>query len=217
MAVLHAKPVAPVIAVAAILRRPCLRIEFPALGTDAEVAAPHGKPLACLMGENLTLAAIAGVMAATGAVDPVVEPPTQAVDPQLLVAFQKAREERLSHVGPPVAIGVGKKQNLRCGGHQDAVSPDHHPAGKPQPLGKHGGTVIAAIAIGITKAADTASRLTFAIHPQGIVRHLGNPQRAIASPIDGHRVLHKRLGCDQFDAVAVADFDRLHCSGGICW
>ena len=65
---------------------------------------------------DLRVRAVVAVVAAAGAIDPVIEAPAQAVRAELLVAFLEAGEEDSCVVGLAVAVGVAQKENIRRGG-----------------------------------------------------------------------------------------------------
>ncbi len=84
--VLHAEPVAPVIAGATELRGAGLRIKLARVRLEAEIAAAEVDLLAGELALDLRALVVAAVMRARGAIHPAVHAPTQAVHAELLIA-----------------------------------------------------------------------------------------------------------------------------------
>ncbi len=64
-----------------------------------------------------TLFAVTGVMAAAGTIDPVVEPPSQTVDAQLLITFQETRIQDAANIG----LAINHKFQTRDGDKREEV------------------------------------------------------------------------------------------------
>src|SRR5437762_2406653 len=90
-AVLHAEPIAPIVRIAAELRRPALRFEQAGVRANSKIAAADRNLLLCAQCFDFCRGAIIAVMAAARAVNPIVQPPAQAVYAQLLIALLKSR------------------------------------------------------------------------------------------------------------------------------
>src|SRR3954468_18864953 len=93
--------------------------------------------------------AITAVVAADGAVNPIVEAPAQSINAKLLIAFEKSAEENLTNIGATVAIGIAEKNNFRRGRHNHAIAPCDKPGRKSQIVGKETALVVNAVAIRI--------------------------------------------------------------------
>ena len=93
VAVLDAEPVAPVIAIAAKLRGAGLRFEKMLIRSNAKIAAAECDSLSRGGRFDLSADAVTGVVSSACAVDPVIDAPPKAVDPELLVAFIETGEE----------------------------------------------------------------------------------------------------------------------------
>src|SRR5262245_32974898 len=115
--VVEAEPVAPVIALAPELRDAADQLHLAGVGADAEVLALEVELLAGLLRRDDARAP------AVGAINPSVEPPAQAVDAELGVAFLEAGEENVGLVGLAVGVGVAGEEDVGGGGDQDAVAP----------------------------------------------------------------------------------------------
>ena len=61
-------------------------------------------------------------MASRANVDPVVDSPTRIIDTSLHFAFVKARKQNLADIRFVIAIGVGKKDDVRSSNDDDSTS-----------------------------------------------------------------------------------------------
>ena len=165
--VLHAEPVAPVVGIASELRRPALGVQLAGVRPEAEVAAAHGVFLPIDVRPNFRRGAVAAVMRAACAIDPIVESPPKAVHPELLVAFEEATEEGLPDIGFAVTIGVLEKENFRRGADKNSVAPRQDARGKLEVLREERGLVVAPISVGVFQPADAATGFALPSRPSG--------------------------------------------------
>src|SRR5438270_2331531 len=110
VAVVAAEPVAPVVALAAEFALARDGFDQSLIRFDAEVAAVEVDALSGL--ERLGMSAAPAV----GAVEPAVEAPPQAVDPELRVARLEAAVQHRLHVGMAVVFSVLGIDDVRGGG-----------------------------------------------------------------------------------------------------
>src|SRR5688572_3448441 len=162
IAVLGAEPAAPIVAVAAELGGAGLGIKFASVGTKTKIAAAEGDFGAGEMGFDFDGGAVAAVMAADRAVDPVVEAPAEAVDAELLVTFEEAAEENLAGVGAAVIVGVAQENNFGRGRDDDAVAPGDEAGGETEVVGEQMGFVVDTVVVGVFEHADAAAGFAFA-------------------------------------------------------
>ena len=134
--VLRAEPAAKGVAIAAELRWPRFDPHRSRIGMKAKVVAAEGILLAVGLRGDHRLRAMAGMMATAGAPQEAVEAKTKSVDAQLLVPLHEALEDHLAPIAHPVAIFIGKKEDLRRSGDDHAVAPHGDAVGKGKPLGK---------------------------------------------------------------------------------
>src|SRR3954469_5440708 len=133
-AVVAAKPIAPVIPSAALLREAGLRLEHASVGIHPEVppADVNGRagrirlltPAATSDGARFAFDNAAEQ--AVCAVDPVVQAETQAVDASLVIAGCKTGEELFDNISAAIAIRVLRKENIRSGANEGAFAPGGH-------------------------------------------------------------------------------------------
>ena len=203
VAVIAAEPVTPVVAAAAELGLAGLSVDQALVGANAKIPAANVQRLPSLHGLRPAAAV------AVGAVDPVIQPPDEAIDAVLLVALGEAGEERLAHVG---AAGTGRVfgvEDLRSTGDNHALAPGHHTGREGKVVEEDRRLDILAVAVGVFKILDDAARLAFAVHAERIVGHLHDPELAVRAPGKGDRILHKRLGGRQLDFEARPHFDGM--------
>ena len=124
--VLFAEPVAPGISIATELRWPTLRIDQSFIRANAEVTTSDRCLCVRHLRQNLTVGSVARMMTSTGTVNPVVQTPAKPVDSQLLIAFQKSREQRLANIGLAITIRVFCVDNLRSRCDQHSPAPRHN-------------------------------------------------------------------------------------------
>ena len=86
--------------------------------------------------EDLVVFAVARMMAAAGAVNPVIQSPPQSIDAKLLVAFQKSAIQRTTNVGPTITGCILEIDDLRGRRDQYAVAPHQNAVGKGESLGE---------------------------------------------------------------------------------
>src|SRR5262249_25621439 len=158
IAVVVAKPIAPIVAAAAILRYPGLCIDQALVGSNAQIAAAEIDRLTRL--DRLYPAAALSI----GAVDPIVQAPYQAVDAMLLVAFEKPSVQGDALVSFAGAFGVFRIEDLRSAGHERALAPGHYTGGKPDAVEKHRGLGVLAVAVCVFEVLDAAARFAFAVN-----------------------------------------------------
>src|SRR6056297_2868318 len=161
--VLHAKPVAPVIPIPTKLRGTAECIDRAVVGLYSKVATADVMRFPRRNGRDLVVGTVAAMMAAAGAMDPVVQAPAQTIDTQLLIAFQKSFVQSLLVVGFAVAIGVLQVNDLWRGGHQNTIAPNQDARGKRQAIGKQHRCLIKPIAILVGQFANTATGFSLAI------------------------------------------------------
>ena len=87
--ILNAKPVSPIVSGPAELGGPALRVDFPRVGSNSKVAAADLVFGSGLVRIDSAVLAIAGVVASTGAIDPVVQATSQSIDTQLLIPLEE--------------------------------------------------------------------------------------------------------------------------------
>src|SRR5438876_6470811 len=124
------EPIAPIVAMAAILRSARLRFEGAVGRTKAEVAPTDINPLASRLNPPTAVA--------IGAVEPIVQAIIKTVEPMLLVAFAEAGEERFAIIGFAIAIRIFGEKNLGRGADDDSPAPRHDSGRKVQAIQKHG-------------------------------------------------------------------------------
>lgn len=207
--VLFAKPVAEVFAVASELGGSGLGFEFAGLGAKAEVAAAQVEGGVAGVQLNAGIAAVAGVVGTAGAMDPVVEAPAQAIDPELLVALEKAAEEGFLVIGPAVAVAVLEEQNSGGSGDQDAISPTHDAGGKGEVLGKNGAVIVPAIGVGVLQETDASARTAIRFQAEGVIDHFHHPKSALGIPVEGDGGLDEGFGSDQFRGETGSELQAL--------
>ena len=106
-------------------------LEGPVVGPDAKVAADHldrrdsGRRVP---GSDLAIA--------IGAVDPVVEAITQAVEPVLGIALAEPGQDDGADVGAAVSVGISEVEDVGRGRDQDASPPGHHAGREREAVGE---------------------------------------------------------------------------------
>ena len=165
------------------------------------------------------------MVAPVGPVHPVVHPPTQAIDPELLVPLLESGVENGSLVRLAVARGILGIKNIRGRGNQRPFLPTHYAGREVYPFKKHVGLVVDPVRIAVFEKADTPTCL--AIYTTRVIRHLNYPKLSVRRPIDGHGVLDQRLGSHQLHLVSLGQVDgfqplsRIHGGRGLtrffCW
>ena len=168
---------------------------------EAKVVAAEGILLAVGLRGDHRLRAVAGMMAATGTPQQAVEAEAEAVDAELLIPLHEALYEGIAPIAHTVAVLVGKKEDLRRSGDDHAVAPHGDTVGKGKPLGKQDRRLIPAVAIGVFKTPDAATRSAVAIHAGGIIGHFHHPQPSLRVPIEGNRIEHLWLAGHELDSV----------------
>src|SRR5439155_6306158 len=128
-----------------------------------------------------------------GAINPIIEAVNEAVCTVLLVAFSKAGEQFLDLVRLSIPVFIFTVENIGRRTDQNSIAPGHETGGKIHVLHKHGGFVIAAIAICILEHADCPAWFTAAIDSERIIAHLDNPKSAVRAPIEINGVDHHRF------------------------
>ena len=201
--VLHAEPVAPVIAGATELRRAGLRIKLAGVRLEAEIPAAEVDLLASELALYLRAFVVAAVMRSGGAIHPAVHAPAQAVHAELLVAGAEAGVEHFLR-----AIGRNEK-DVRRGGDDDAFPPSQDAGGITQVADNDVALVVAPVVVRVLQPHDASSGLAIAIHAERVVRHLDDPQAALLIPIKRDRIEHHRLRRDELDVVTVAHMPLL--------
>ena len=190
--VVIAEPVAPVVAAAAKLSLPGLRLEGERVGVKAEVTPTD------VDGKIFTRGTDDASAVAVGRVDPVVQPVLKSVHAMLLVALDESGEEYFGFVSPEIAVGVAGEQDVRCSTDEDAVAPRYHTARVRQGVEENGRVVVASVIISIFKNAYTATRFSIVVQAKRVVGHLHNPQTSVLVPLKRHRIHHERLVDHEF-------------------
>src|SRR6185369_6626562 len=135
------KPIPPIIVAHAELRIARNRLKLLRVRTKSKITPPDGPRGASVRPAHVPIAT------SIRAVNPVVEPPVQTVDPELLVSFGKSGKHLLACVCDPIPVGVGQKPNIRRGGDEHAVLPRDDPVRKREIGRKDNGALISPIAV----------------------------------------------------------------------
>ena len=139
-----------------------------------------------------------------GHIDPIVEPPLQAVDAVLLVAFDEALEHDAPHVRSLVAVGVFEVVDVRRARHIDPAVPRHHAGRKAQPVDKDRTRFVPPVAVDVLEQPHPALlRCSFSLRAVRIAAHLHHVQPGVGVERDGHRVGDLRLGRYQLDRQVI--------------
>ena len=189
---MSAEPVAPVVAVAAILRLAADQVQLAGVRADAQVVPAQVHDLARFQRFH------AAAAVAVGEIEPVVQPPHRPIDPVLLVAFDKSRVKDLLCLPVRLAVGAGLHvEDVRGIHHDGPLAPGQHAGWERQIVEKHRRLVVLSVALRRFEHHDLTARLPLAVHAERIIAHLDHPELAVRPP--GHRdgVLHQRLGDDQ--------------------
>src|SRR5262249_14343536 len=145
---------------------------------DAEVAAADVERLASL--RRLHHAAAVAV----GAVDPVVEPPDEAVDAVLLIAREEAGEQDLALIGLAIAIRVLGVEDVRGRGPEHALPPRQAAGREADVVEEDGGLVVLAVVLGRFEELDAPAGLALTVDSEGVVTHLDDPELTVRAPGD---------------------------------
>ena len=205
--ILNAERVTPVVAGATELRGAGEGFEEPFVGLHAEIEAAETEGFLGDGRGDFYSGGVTGMMAAVGPVNMVVEPPAQAIDTELLVAFLEAGEENFFDVGLAVAGAVFGINDIGGGGDEDAFPPAHDAGWEVEISEEEGGLVENTIAIGIGEQTHASSGST--VEAGRVVGHFGDPELPVGRPVNGNRVLHQGFGCHELDLVAIGNVNGL--------
>ena len=162
------------------------------------------------MRKDLTVGSVTGMMTATGTMHPVVQTPAKTVDSQLLIAFEKAREQCFANIGCPIVVCVFRVDDLRGRRDQHSLTPRHDASWKRNILKQHRGCLILAIAIFIFQISNSPTRLAVVVHARRIISHLRNPQLPIGAPVDCNRVNDEWFCNNQLKLKALTNMSNFH-------
>ena len=95
-------------------------------------------------------------VSAVGAVNPVVEPPGEAVDVVLRVTDRKTGQDDRALVGAPVPVVVSQEQDVGRARHQDASAPGEHRGGILQAVGEYGRLLEVPVGVGVFEQLHAA-------------------------------------------------------------
>src|SRR5260370_28880139 len=154
---------------------------------DAKVTSADIDAFTGLDGFHLTAAV------AIGAVDPVIQPANQAVDPVLRIAFLEPGVKRYAFVCFAGALGVLGIEDVRSACHQNALAPRKDASRKTQVVEKNSRLGVLAVAICVLENLDAAARLALAVDTQRIITHVHDPELTVGAPGKSHLTLHHRL------------------------
>ena len=121
---------------------------------ESQVAAADGDGLL----RRRVRGADRAVAAAVGRVDPVVQSPEKAVDPELGVPRAEPGQHHPAVLGVAVAVIVAEEPDVGRGGHQDAAAAGEHAVGEGERVGEDGGPLVHAVAVAVLEPADPARR-----------------------------------------------------------
>ena len=127
----------------------------------------------------------------------------------LLIAFAKTREEDLAKVGLAVAVSVLGIEDIGGSAYKDAFSPCHDAAWEVESGKEHGRMIVSTIIVTILEKANDTTWRPLAVDPRGIVPHLGHPEFAVSSPVEGNGIKDLWFARDQLYLEAVACLEAL--------
>ena len=104
-------------------------------------------------------------MTSVGAINPIVESPSQVIQPQLLVALIEAFEQDFALIGRAIIVCVTQVKNLWCCGDQDSIAPSKDARGEVKLVSEQMAFFIASVAIQIFQNSNASTRFALAVHP----------------------------------------------------
>ncbi len=134
--------------------------------------------------------------------------PTKRVQNVVRVLGAEARQHDAADVGLAVAVGVLEVQQFGAVGHVDAAVARLDAGGNQQTVGKDGGLLGAAVAVGVVEHQNLIVRFLARLDLR-INLAAGDPQPALSVEIDVDRLGQQRIGGVQVDLEAVGDLKRL--------
>ena len=192
-AIVAAEPIPPLVPRPALLRPPADRFHFATVGPKAKVPIPQ-VGLAPLLVSHLT------TEDARRPMHPMVQSPSQAVDPRLIVVRFESRQERRHLIRSTVPRGITSEEHVGRSGDQHPVAPNFDIRGERQPVEKGRRMVVLSVTRRVTQHSDRSTRLIGPVQALRVIVHLRDPETTIRSKIDGHRILHQWLAGHQLDA-----------------
>ena len=140
-----------------------------------------------------------------GAVDPVVQAPTQPVDAVLRIALDETAIEHFAPIRLAISVGVFRVQDVGRTCDQHAVAPWHHTQGMIEIVDKDLGSIILPVAVLVLQVLDASPRDRAAVATLRIVAHLHNPQAAVGIPVNRDGIHDERFRTNQLHAESWAD------------
>jgi len=151
-----------------------------------------------------------------GAVEPVVEAAPQTICRVLRIAREAHRANFGALVTAQIAVGVLAEPEMRRFLQEEAALHERERAWHDQLVKEDGGFVGASVAVGIFEHDDAADRIAFtaAFEVAHVALILHHPDASVGIKLEEDRVMHHRLGGDQFDTVAGRKAEGLQFVGG---
>src|ERR1051326_178542 len=154
-----AEPIAPIVAVPAILGLACLGFKCASVWAKAEVAAVNldGSSLLRFRPADNTNGVHFTAAVAISAVEPVIQTVIEAIHAMLLVAFSETGEQHFFYIGFAVAISVFRIKDFRRGADDDPFAPGNYSVWKVQAIEEDRGFIVDAVIIRIFEKAHNAA------------------------------------------------------------